>query len=138
MPTYVALFERAGVPDAAALRDRGLVRRVIDAVVPYGDEDALAAHVQAYLDAGAVRGRAVAVRLRTGSGEESRRGDGGARCDRTRVSATVPICGSRSIRTMFARLSASEYDSMAELFADDIEFDLAYAPESFPMPVDRP
>jgi ketosteroid isomerase-like protein len=31
------------------------------------------------------------------------------------------------VRTMFARLSAADYDSMAELFADDIEFDLAYA-----------
>ena len=39
------------------------------------------------------------------------------------------------IRTMFARLSASEYEAMAGLFADDIEFDLAYAPEGFPMPV---
>jgi ketosteroid isomerase-like protein len=39
------------------------------------------------------------------------------------------------VRTMFARLSATEYDAMAGLFADDIEFDLAYAPESFPMPV---
>ena len=39
------------------------------------------------------------------------------------------------VRTMFARLSAADYDSMAELFADDIEFDLAYAPAAFPMPV---
>ena len=39
------------------------------------------------------------------------------------------------VRTMFKRLSAGDYDSMAELFADDIEFDLAYAPEGFPMPV---
>jgi uncharacterized protein len=39
------------------------------------------------------------------------------------------------VRAVFARLSAGDYDSMAELFADDIEFDLAYAPEGFPMPV---
>jgi uncharacterized protein len=35
---------------------------------------------------------------------------------------------------MFARLSARDYDGVADLLADDVEFDLAYAPEGLPMP----
>ena len=42
---------------------------------------------------------------------------------------------SEVVRAVFERLTAADYDSMAELFADDIEFDLAYAPVGFPMPV---
>jgi ketosteroid isomerase-like protein len=38
------------------------------------------------------------------------------------------------VREVFARLSARDFDGMAELLADDIEFDLAYAPEMLPMP----
>ncbi len=53
VPTYVAMFERAGLPDAAASATEGWTDALIDAVVPWGDEDGLAAHVQAYLDAGA-------------------------------------------------------------------------------------
>lgn len=53
VPTYVALFERAGVPDAERCAIDGWTDAMIDDVVPYGDEDALAAHVQSYLDAGA-------------------------------------------------------------------------------------
>ena len=39
-----------------------------------------------------------------------------------------------AVRTMFEKLSAREFDEMAALLADDIEFDLAYAPEFLPMP----
>jgi ketosteroid isomerase-like protein len=39
------------------------------------------------------------------------------------------------IRTLFERLSARDFDGMAEMLADDVEFDLAYAPEMLPMPV---
>jgi len=35
---------------------------------------------------------------------------------------------------MFAHLSAREFDALAALLADDVEFDLAYAPELLPMP----
>ena len=38
------------------------------------------------------------------------------------------------VRELFARLSAREFDAMAELLADDVEFDLAYAPDMLPMP----
>ena len=32
------------------------------------------------------------------------------------------------------RLSAREFDEMADLLADEVEFDLAYAPDMLPMP----
>jgi len=38
------------------------------------------------------------------------------------------------VRSLFERLSAREFDEMAALLADDVEFDLAYAPEFLPMP----
>ena len=40
----------------------------------------------------------------------------------------------QAVRSLFERLSAREFDAMAELLADDVEFDLAYAPEFLPMP----
>jgi ketosteroid isomerase-like protein len=39
-----------------------------------------------------------------------------------------------TVRTLFAHLSAREFGDLAELLADDVEFDLAYAPEMLPMP----
>jgi ketosteroid isomerase-like protein len=39
-----------------------------------------------------------------------------------------------TVRGLFARLSARDFDAMAELLADDVEFDLAYAPAMLPMP----
>jgi ketosteroid isomerase-like protein len=39
-----------------------------------------------------------------------------------------------AVRSLFERLSAREFDEMAECLADDVEFDLAYAPEFLPMP----
>jgi ketosteroid isomerase-like protein len=39
-----------------------------------------------------------------------------------------------TIRELFARLSARDFDGMGELLADDVEFDLAYAPDMLPMP----
>ncbi|HEY8217023.1 MAG TPA: nuclear transport factor 2 family protein [Acidimicrobiia bacterium] len=38
------------------------------------------------------------------------------------------------VREVFARLSSRDFDGMAELLADDIEFDLAFAPAALPMP----
>jgi ketosteroid isomerase-like protein len=38
------------------------------------------------------------------------------------------------VRALFQRLSAREFDEMADLLAEDVEFDLAYAPEFLPMP----
>ncbi len=38
------------------------------------------------------------------------------------------------VRTLFEKLSARDFDAMAEMLADDVEFDLAYAPEFLPMP----
>jgi ketosteroid isomerase-like protein len=38
------------------------------------------------------------------------------------------------VREVFARLSAREFDGVAQLLAEDVEFDLAYAPEILPMP----
>lgn len=40
-----------------------------------------------------------------------------------------------TVREMFARLSARDFDGVVELLADDVEFDLAYAPAGFEMPV---
>ena len=40
----------------------------------------------------------------------------------------------QTVRDLFARLSARDFDAMAELLADDVEFDLRYAPEMLPMP----
>jgi 5,10-methylenetetrahydromethanopterin reductase len=53
VPFYVDMLTRAGVPGAADAPTEGWSAVMIDAVVPYGDADGLAAHVQAYLDAGA-------------------------------------------------------------------------------------
>jgi len=38
------------------------------------------------------------------------------------------------VRTLFARLSAREFDALVGGLAEDVEFDLAYAPEFLPMP----
>ena len=50
--------------------------------------------------------------------------------------AELGVANAEIVRTMFGRLSAKQWDSMAELFADDIEFDLGYAPPGMPMPVE--
>jgi ketosteroid isomerase-like protein len=39
------------------------------------------------------------------------------------------------IRELFARLSAHEWEAAGQLTADDVEFELAYAPEFMDMPV---
>jgi ketosteroid isomerase-like protein len=38
------------------------------------------------------------------------------------------------VREVFSRLSARQFDDVAQLLAEDVEFDLAYAPEILPMP----
>jgi len=53
MPFYRDVLVRAGVPDATEASTSGWTDAMIDAVVPWGDEDQLALHVQAYLDVGA-------------------------------------------------------------------------------------
>jgi alkanesulfonate monooxygenase SsuD/methylene tetrahydromethanopterin reductase-like flavin-dependent oxidoreductase (luciferase family) len=53
MPFYADLLVQAGVPDAADAATGGWTDAMVDAVVPWGDEDALAAKLQAYVDAGA-------------------------------------------------------------------------------------
>jgi ketosteroid isomerase-like protein len=40
----------------------------------------------------------------------------------------------KTVREVFARLSSRDFDGMAELLAEDVQFDLAYAPEVLPMP----
>ena len=49
---YAALLRRAGVPDAEHAQERGWTDPMIDAVVPHGDEAALARRFRAYFDAG--------------------------------------------------------------------------------------
>jgi len=39
-----------------------------------------------------------------------------------------------TVREMFARLSARDFDGVAALLDDDVELDLAYAPDVLPMP----
>lgn len=41
----------------------------------------------------------------------------------------------KTVRTLFERLSARDFDGVVALLDDDVEFDLAYAPEALPMPV---
>jgi len=40
------------------------------------------------------------------------------------------------VRDLFARLSARDFDAMAALLAEDVVFDLRYAPEMLPMPTE--
>ena len=40
----------------------------------------------------------------------------------------------QTVRDLFAHLSARDFDAMAGLLADDVVFDLRYAPEMLPMP----
>ena len=42
----------------------------------------------------------------------------------------------QTVRDLFARLSARDFDAMAQLLADDAVFDLRYAPEMLPMPTE--
>ena len=49
---YAALLRRAGVPDAEHALERGWTDPMIDAVIPHGDANALAARCRAYFDAG--------------------------------------------------------------------------------------
>ena len=48
----------------------------------------------------------------------------------------LPDVREKTVRELFARLSAREFDAMAELLAEDVVFDLAYAPEMLPMPTE--
>jgi F420-dependent oxidoreductase-like protein len=49
---YADVLAKAGIPGADVCQTEGWSDAMIDAVVPWGDGDALAARVQAYLDAG--------------------------------------------------------------------------------------
>ncbi|MEX2254850.1 MAG: nuclear transport factor 2 family protein [Acidimicrobiia bacterium] len=40
----------------------------------------------------------------------------------------------KAARELLARMSSRDLDGVAELLADDMEFDLAYAPDMLPMP----
>jgi len=42
----------------------------------------------------------------------------------------------KTVRQLFARLSARDFDAMAALLAEDVVFDLRYAPEMLPMPTE--
>ena len=42
----------------------------------------------------------------------------------------------KTVRELFARLSARDFDAMAALLAEDVVFDLRYAPEMLPMPTE--
>src|ERR1039457_4149850 len=58
---------------------------------------------------------------------------------RSRIWRTAGRCWVESregdlVRELFARLSDREFEAMAELLDDDVEFDLAYAPAFLPMP----
>jgi F420-dependent oxidoreductase-like protein len=53
MPFYVDMMVRAGVPGAADAMANGWSDAMIDALIPWGDEDRLAKAAQTYLDAGA-------------------------------------------------------------------------------------
>jgi alkanesulfonate monooxygenase SsuD/methylene tetrahydromethanopterin reductase-like flavin-dependent oxidoreductase (luciferase family) len=52
VPFYADVLARSGVPGADVCRTEGWSDGMIEAVVPWGDEDTLAARAQAYLDAG--------------------------------------------------------------------------------------
>jgi ketosteroid isomerase-like protein len=41
----------------------------------------------------------------------------------------------KTVRTLFERLSARDFDGVTALLADDVEFDLAFAPDMLEMPV---
>jgi ketosteroid isomerase-like protein len=41
----------------------------------------------------------------------------------------------KTISSLFERLSARDFTGVVELMHDDVEFDLAFAPEMLPMPV---
>lgn len=41
-----------------------------------------------------------------------------------------------AVRDLFMRLSARDFDGMAELLAEDVVFDLRYAPDMLPMPTE--
>jgi len=53
LPFYNTMMQKAGLPGAAEALSAGWNDDLIDAVVPYGDEAALGARVEEYLDAGA-------------------------------------------------------------------------------------
>ena len=53
MPFYVDVMARSGIPDTEGAAQNGWTDAMIDALVPWGDEDALAKAAQSYLDAGA-------------------------------------------------------------------------------------
>lgn len=53
VPFYADMLARAGVPDAAEAATTGWTDAMIDAVVPWGDQDTLAARITEYFDAGA-------------------------------------------------------------------------------------
>ena len=53
MPFYVDVLQRAGIPDAEGAAQSGWTDAMIDALIPWGDESALARAAQSYLDAGA-------------------------------------------------------------------------------------
>ncbi|HEX5268212.1 MAG TPA: TIGR03564 family F420-dependent LLM class oxidoreductase [Acidimicrobiales bacterium] len=53
MPFYTDVMARAGIPDAEGAARSGWTDAMIDALIPWGDEQAVEKTVQSYLDAGA-------------------------------------------------------------------------------------
>lgn len=53
LPFYNAMMQKAGLPGAAEALGSGWTDELIDAVIPYGGEKALALRAEEYLDAGA-------------------------------------------------------------------------------------
>lgn len=53
MPAYRALFERAGLASAADVEANGWTSEIVDAVIPWGSGDQVAARVESYFAAGA-------------------------------------------------------------------------------------
>ena len=53
MPAYRAMFEKAEVPDAAEALKSGWTQGMVDAVIPWGNGDRLAAAVESFFAAGA-------------------------------------------------------------------------------------
>ena len=79
MPAYADVLGHCVGRDAATITADGWTDDLTDAVVIWGDHDAVAAQVQAHSTAGADEVVLSPVRLRIRSGSQPRRSTGGAR-----------------------------------------------------------
>ena len=113
---------------------------MLDASVLYGDDDGLAAKIQAFFDAGADE----VVLSPFGVGDDPVASQAEciqvlsdlARSEMTWTTTRAERPTSAHFRKVLATISAGEFDRLAELMTLDLIFELPYGPDFLPNPIE--